>query len=106
MILEKFPEVLRLSPAEKLLFVSELWNDLEAQPSQVPVSREVIAELDQRMEQFRQHPEQFTTWEAVKERILGFLYGIFYTAQPARLVIAAIMDLRQDPRAIRRKLLP
>jgi len=71
MILEKFPEVLRLSPAEKILFVSELWNDLEAHPSEVPVSREVIAELDQRMEHFRQHPEQFTTWEAVKERILG-----------------------------------
>jgi hypothetical protein len=28
--------------------------------------------LDRRMEHFRQHPEDFTTWEAVKERILGF----------------------------------
>ncbi len=71
MILEKFPEVQRLSPSEKLIFVSELWNDLEANPSEVPVSREIIAELDRRMEHFRQHPDEFTTWEAVKERILN-----------------------------------
>ena len=44
MILDKFPEVQRLSPSEKLIFVSELWNDLEANPSEVPVSQEVFAE--------------------------------------------------------------
>jgi putative addiction module component (TIGR02574 family) len=71
MILEQFPEVRSLSSAEKLLFVSELWNDLEEHPSEVPVSREILAELDRRMEHFKQHPEEFTTWEAVKQRILG-----------------------------------
>jgi putative addiction module component (TIGR02574 family) len=71
MILEKFPEVQRLSAPEKLIFVSELWNDLEAHPSEVPVSREGIAGLDRRLEHFRQHPDQFTTWEIVKARILG-----------------------------------
>lgn len=71
MILERFPDVQGLSAPEKLLFVSELWNDLEEHPSEVPVSREVVAELDRRMEHFHQHPDQFTTWEAVKQRILG-----------------------------------
>ena len=71
MILEKFPEVGRLTASEKLIFVSELWNDLEAHPPEVPVSRAVIAELDRRMDRFREHPENFTTWEAVKERVLG-----------------------------------
>jgi putative addiction module component (TIGR02574 family) len=71
MILEKFPEVQRLSASEKLTFVTELWNELEANPSEVPVSREIIEELDRRMEHFREHPNEFTTWEAVKERILG-----------------------------------
>jgi putative addiction module component (TIGR02574 family) len=73
MIIEKFPEVQRLSASEKLIFVSELWNDLEANPSELPVSPEVISELDRRMEHFRQHPNEFTTWEAVKERVLGSL---------------------------------
>jgi putative addiction module component (TIGR02574 family) len=71
MIIERFPEVQKLSPSEKLLFVSELWNDLESQPSQVPVSPAIIAELDRRMEQFKKNPNEFTTWEAAKERILA-----------------------------------
>ena len=71
MILERFPEVRCLPAPEKLLFVSELWNDLEEQPESVPVSPEVVAELERRMEHFRQHPGEFTTWEAVKQKILG-----------------------------------
>ncbi len=71
MMLEKFPEVQNLSPQEKLLFVSELWNDLEANPDDVPVSRESISELDRRVEHFRRNPDQFTTWESVKKRLLG-----------------------------------
>ena len=71
MILEKFPDVQKLSASVKLIFVSELWNDLEANPSEVPVSREIIAELERRTEHFRQHPTEFTTWEAVKERVLS-----------------------------------
>jgi putative addiction module component (TIGR02574 family) len=71
MIIERFPEVQKLSPSEKLLFVSELWNDLEAHPAEVPVSKAMIAELDRRMEHFKEHPDEFTSWEAAKKRILG-----------------------------------
>ena len=49
MILERFPEVQQLTASEKLMFVSELWNDLEANPSEVSVSREILNKLDQRM---------------------------------------------------------
>ena len=45
MILESIPDVNRLTPAQKLLLVSELWDDLAAHPSEIPVSREQIAEL-------------------------------------------------------------
>ncbi|PYJ07767.1 MAG: addiction module protein [Verrucomicrobia bacterium] len=71
MILEKFPEVQRLSASEKLIFVAELWNELEANPSEVPVSREILEELDRRLDHFREHPDEFATWEAVKQRVLG-----------------------------------
>lgn len=71
MILERFPEVRRLPASEKLLFVSELWNELEEQPENLPVEPEVVAELERRMEHFRQHPGDFTTWEAVKQGILA-----------------------------------
>jgi hypothetical protein len=59
-MLEKFPEVQRLSASELLLLGSELRNDLETNPSEVPVSREIIAELDRLLERFRQHPDEAT----------------------------------------------
>ncbi len=75
MILEQHPELRRLSPAEKLALVSELWDDLAAHPEDVPVAPEVIAELDRRMEAYRRDPTQVTTWEAVKARLLGGAAG-------------------------------
>jgi putative addiction module component (TIGR02574 family) len=75
MILETIPDVNRLSPAEKLLLVSELWDDLAEHPSEVPVTREQIAELDRRMEAYRRDPSQVTSWEAIQQRILGKVPG-------------------------------
>ena len=69
MILERFPEIQKLTPTEKLLVVSELWNDLEANPSNIPVSPEILEELNRRWERFEKHPEEVTTWEAAKARI-------------------------------------
>lgn len=70
-ILETIPDVNLLTPAQKLLLVSELWDDLAAHPTEVPVSREQIAELDRRVEAYRRDPSQVTSWEAVQQRILG-----------------------------------
>ena len=75
MILETIPAVNRMTAAEKLLLVSELWDDLAAHPTEVPVSREQIAELDRRMEEYRRDPGQVTSWEAIQQRILGRTLG-------------------------------
>ena len=68
-ILEQHPNIQRLSPVEKLTLVTELWDDLAAHPADIPVTPEVIAELDRRMEEYRKNPTQVTTWEAIKQRI-------------------------------------
>ena len=67
-----------------------------------------MRQLDAALSLLRRHPELAPVYAGPYRRMLirDFPYGIFYTAQPARLVIAAITDHRQDPRAIRRKLLP
>jgi len=75
MIIEKIPEVQSLSPSEKLLLVTELWDDLAAHPTEVPVSREQIDELDRRMQAYRKDPSQVTTWEAIKTAIRRRLGG-------------------------------
>jgi putative addiction module component (TIGR02574 family) len=70
-ILERLPDVQKLSANEKLLLASELWDELEANPTEVPVSAEVVEELDRRMEHFKNHPDEFTTWESVKGKLSG-----------------------------------
>jgi putative addiction module component (TIGR02574 family) len=71
MVLERFPEYQALTAVEKLMFVTEAWNDLAEHPAEVPVSREIVSELKSRMAHFEQHPEEFTTWEAMRQRIQG-----------------------------------
>ena len=71
MILETIPDVNRMTPAQKLLLVTELWDDLAAHPTEVPVPREQIEELDRRMAEYRRDPSRVTTWEAIRQRILG-----------------------------------
>ena len=65
-----------------------------------------MRQLDAAFTLLRQHPEVAPVYAGPYRRMLvrEFPYGIFYQAQPARIIVAAIMDLRQDPRAIRRKL--
>ena len=75
MILENIPDVARITAAEKLVLVTELWNDLAAHPAEVPVSRDQIMELDRRMEAYRRDPSQVASWEAIQERILGRTLG-------------------------------
>lgn len=75
MILKKYPELNRLTAAEKLTLISELWEDLAADPESIPVSPEQVAELDRRMDAYRKDPSQVTTWEKVRARLLGSRSG-------------------------------
>ena len=70
-ILERHPEIQKLSTAEKLALIAELWDDVSANPENVPVSPDHLAELDRRMAEYRRDPSQVTSWEAIKTRILG-----------------------------------
>ena len=74
MILERHPELSCLSPADKILLVNELWNDLAANPDQISVSDEIIGELDRRMEEHRKDPATVSTWEEIQLRILGRIH--------------------------------
>jgi putative addiction module component (TIGR02574 family) len=71
MILERMPAVQNLSATEKLQLVAELCDDLAAHPLAIPVPAEQLEELDRRMAAYRSDPSSATTWEAVKQRMLG-----------------------------------
>ena len=67
-----------------------------------------MRQLDAALGLLRHHPEIAPVYARPYRRMLmrEFPYGIFYEAQPSRIVVTAIMDLRQAPQAIRRKLGP
>lgn len=71
MILETLPQIHAMSATEKLLLVSELWDEISSHAEDVPVSREVMEELDRRAEEYVRDPSAVISWEDAKERVLN-----------------------------------
>jgi toxin ParE1/3/4 len=63
--------------------------------------------LDAALTLLRQHPEIAPAYGGRYRRMLirDFPYGIFYELQSQRIIVGAIMDLRQNPEIIWKKLL-
>lgn len=58
-----------LSPPEKLQLVEDLWDDLAATPSEVPVHDWQKEELARRKNNLISKPDSGLSWEEVKARI-------------------------------------
>lgn len=71
MIVERFPGLAALSVEEKLILVSELWDELVAHPDAFPPREDQIKLLEQRLEHYRNNPNDVAAWEDVKVRILS-----------------------------------
>ena len=61
--------VFDLSPAEKLQLVEDLWDDLAAVPSEVPVYDWQRRELARRKANLLSNPAAGLSWDEVKRRI-------------------------------------
>ena len=64
-------EIRRLTPAEKLQLVEELWDDLAASEDHLPIPawHEQILGEDQAL--YRANPAEGSSWDEVKARITG-----------------------------------
>jgi len=60
-------EIVRLSPAERLALIAQLWNSLEDQ--QVTLSPAQQAELDRRLASLGPDRLQCVTWAALKAEL-------------------------------------
>jgi len=60
-----------LSPPEKLQLVEDLWDDLAASPSTVPVHEWQKHELARRKANLMSKPASGLTWDEVKSRVRG-----------------------------------
>jgi putative addiction module component (TIGR02574 family) len=64
-------DVLELSLPERIQLVEDIWDSIAAIPQPMPLTQAQREELDRRLEDYRQHPEDGSPWEKVKSRILG-----------------------------------
>ena len=58
-----------LSPSEKLQLVEDLWDDLAATPSEIPVHEWQKEELDRRKANLMNKPASGILWDKVKQKI-------------------------------------
>jgi putative addiction module component (TIGR02574 family) len=61
--------VFDLSPAEKLQLVEDLWDDLAASPTAVPVHDWQKEELARRKANLMSNPASGLSWDEVKKRV-------------------------------------
>ena len=65
-----------------------------------------LRRLDDCLAQISMHPESAPTFVGKYRRLVmrGFPFGIFFAEEGARVFVHAVLDLRQSPEAIRRRL--
>ena len=64
-------DILRLSMAERIQLVADIWDSVAEVPESVPLTDEQKAELDRRLDAYHQNPDEGSPWEIVRERIRG-----------------------------------
>jgi putative addiction module component (TIGR02574 family) len=65
----KTTSIFELSPAEKLPFVEDLWDDLAATPEAMPVHDWQEEELARRKANLMKNPASGLMWEEVKRKV-------------------------------------
>ena len=60
-------EILKLSPAEKILLVEKVWDSLK--PEEIIIPESHIAETRRRLEAIRRGEVPLSSWEDVRKRI-------------------------------------
>ena len=63
-------EILELSVAEKIQIVEDIWDSIVQSPECLSLSDAEKKELDKRLENYRQNPDDGIEWETLKKNIL------------------------------------
>ena len=100
-----------VSAVSELVLLLSADSDIQAafeyyETFQVGRGEVLLRHLDAAFGQLRALPEIAPLFHKSYRRLLvhGFPYGIFYTIEGRRIIISGVMDLRQDPSIIRKRL--
>jgi putative addiction module component (TIGR02574 family) len=62
-------EAKKLSPSEKLTLAIELWDELNENLDDIPLTETQLAELNRRHAEYLRNPHDVLTWDQVKTNI-------------------------------------
>ncbi|MGI9035803.1 MAG: addiction module protein [Pyrinomonadaceae bacterium] len=62
-------EILQLSVAERVQIVEDIWDSIGNSPEELPLSEIEKMELDKRLENYRQNPDEGIEWEILKKNL-------------------------------------
>ena len=61
--------ILQMSPAERITLALEIWESVEAEAAELPLTQAQKAELDQSLEDMEANPDDELSWEAAKAEL-------------------------------------
>ena len=62
-------EILELSVAEKIRIVEEIWDSIADNPESLPLSDNERAELNKRLQEYRENPTEGIEWNELKAKL-------------------------------------
>jgi len=71
MIAERIPDLQKLTLQEKLALAGELWDEIATSEECLPPRQDHVRLLEERLAEYKRHPENVAPWEEVKQRILA-----------------------------------
>ncbi len=61
-------DILELSVAERIQIVEDIWDSIINTPEKLPLSKTEEIELDKRLEDYKQNPNDVIKWENLKTK--------------------------------------
>ncbi len=61
----------RLSVAQRIKLVEEIWDSIAAEPEQIPLTEPQKQDLQRRLAAYEANPKAGSSWQEVKARLRG-----------------------------------
>ncbi len=62
-------KIFELSVAERIQIVEDIWDSISSAPEELVLSEAEKSKLDERLESYRQNPEEGIEWETLKKNL-------------------------------------
>jgi len=64
-------EILKLSVSERILLVETIWDSIESDSKNIPVTDEQMQIVEKRLADYKKNPSKVKSWDKVKRDLLA-----------------------------------